>query len=165
MVCGIVLLIIKVSIANSSSLAIEMLFLFMFCTICTYGLTKVIENSQKAIKQQKAAMIKFVYSSEEALTNAARDRIKFNRFILPVLLLFLTIAFLIIFVLELNSKIKAGALYLGYAFVVGVLLLIFSAIIVSLGIVKKERLFANDKIRKYAYVYLSILVSLMLIAK
>ena len=165
-ICGIVLFVIKIFITKPDELAIKMLFLFLFSVACINGFIKITENFEKVIKRQKAAMIKFVYSSEEALTNAAKDRIKFSKIIMPILLAFLTIAFLIMFVIKLITKIKEGLLfYSEYTFIIGMVLFIFSVIIIILGIVKKERVFENYKIRKYAYVYLNILVSLMLIAK
>jgi len=143
-----------------------MLFLFLFCAMCIYGIVKPIENYDKAIKHQKAALIKVFYPSEEALTNATKDRMKTSKVMLPILLFFMTIAFLIMFVMSLSAKVNSEFMLLkNYTFIIGVVLVLGMIALIVIGVVKKERVLARENIRKYSYIYLNILLSFLLIVR
>lgn len=165
-ICGIVLFFIKTTLVKMDDFVIEMLFVFLFCAFCTFGFTKIIENYKKALENEKRVIIKCVYSSDEARTNAARDRIKMSKIMLPILLFFSTIGYLVAFIIKFYSIIREKALfYTEFTFLIGTTLFVFMFIIVILGIREKERVFASENIRKYAYIYLNILVSLLLIVR
>lgn len=165
-ICGIVLFFIKTTLVKMDDFVIEMLFVFLFCAFCTYGLTKIKENYEKAVEDEKRGIIKCIYSSGEVRTNAARDRIKMSKIMLPVLLFFSTVGYLAAFIIKFHSIIKTGVVfYIELTFIIGTTLFVFMLIMVILGIRKKERVFASENIRKYSYIYLNILVSLLLVVR
>lgn len=146
---SIALFIVRTFMVTWDKQVIVMFFLFLGCVLCVSTTKRLIKLSE----DQNAILSKF-----------AEYKLELGKPLLPIVLLILNMAFMIMFVIKLITKSKLN-LHSEYTFIIGIVLAVGMIMLIIIGKVKKEEVFRRENVQKYAYIYLNILVSLLLIVR
>ncbi|MBT3318964.1 MAG: hypothetical protein HN948_04615 [Clostridia bacterium] len=127
-------------------------------TMFTLIYVNLLEDPEK----QKARHARFRGISQ----NADNWSYNYAKKSLPVLIIFALLGFIYFFVSRMLEKVNGGLFaYARFTFIVGIILFVTMTTILTISLVKKKQPFASENIRRNAYMFLNVIVSLMLIAK
>ena len=159
-------LVILASLRLPFNISIMYLFMALAFTVSSIMMdVNLIEDPDKAKAGITKSRSDFLYKTEGAKKRASEDFYMSAKRTYPVFTSIGTVIYLGLVISSLIRKANTGIAVFTFTFILGILLFITIIILIIMGINKKERIFASENIRKYAYIYINMLISLLLVAR
>ena len=103
---------------------------------------------------------------ESDLDSSDKLAIKALKIWCPILILIGSLYYIGNFIEGIIERADQGTpLFTNFTFWLGIMVIAVMLIVILIGIIKKKNIFSSDNIRMYAYVYLNLLLSMMLILR
>ena len=147
---------------------VSMLSLLLFSSVFIFMFIWVFENPKEAIDKLNERFIRGnFYRTEKARESAVHKHYNSARKHLPVMFGLLVLIYLSLFIARLVSVKKSGCFSCAsFTFILGVIIIALMSIIILINkFVCKEPFLDEKNIRRNAYIFLNILLSLLMIAR